>query len=83
MPELTADALRRFEGRLQTLTELSANPTDPTALRWTRQLRASQAKLEAQAVHQRMAQAVDKLRLQSEPQQPQTTLFQRKGLSQG
>jgi len=60
----TADILRRFEERLQALTGLSSTAADPTALRWTKELRASQAKLELQEAYRRIVQSVRRMQLE-------------------
>lgn len=62
--ESTADILRRFEERLQALAAVASTAADPTALRWTRELRASQAKLELQEAHRRIIQMVRRLQLE-------------------
>ena len=60
----TAAILRQFEERLQVLSAPSPNAADPTAVRWARDLRASQAKLELQEAYRRFTQIVRTLQLQ-------------------
>lgn len=62
--ELRASILRRFEERLQAIAQLPSTAADPTALRWTRELRASQAKLEFQEAHRRIIQSVRRMQLE-------------------